>query len=336
MAKCVRCGANGLTLKVDFDGLCQTCHEHKKAEAAEETARLQAFYDEYKIIPDAESHTKSILGDAYDKADRIVREADEYARSTRLAAETEASEIMRKAEEGKSAAEYVSAVTIAELNEKLSALLKDAAGDFHFRSRTVMSANYAKERKEQSELHRSVEMNQLTPSAFRKMARKQGFVAFDLETTGLSPKRDRIIEIGAIRYQEGEAKESFHTLINPGKHIPESASEINHIYDDMVADAPAIEEALPAFVSFISGMPVVAHNAGFDVSFIETALVKADLTASIDYADSLQMARKAYPDLPNHKLGTVAEYIGFRNTDQHRALGDCEALGAIVLACMEE
>lgn len=355
MAKCGRCGANGLTLKVDFDGLCATCHNQVKAETAEQISRLTDFFERYKAIPDAEQETARILEAARSDAEALIAQANErvdemkkeaetaiaqaneYADVTRREAEVAAETIRQKAVEFQNAAEYTSTVVIAELNEKLSRLLKDAANDFHFRARSTIAAQCVKDRKASDrELTRDAVMtNALTPSAFRKMAKQKGFVAFDLETTGLSPRRDKIIEIGAIKYEGGVEIERFHTLVNPGIHIPDEASNVNHITDDMVADAPEINDVLPGFLEFIGEFPLVAHNADFDVSFVENALKKAKYSLTITYGDSLQMCRKAFSELPNHKLGTVAMFCGVPMNNQHRAIGDCEALGHIVNGLIE-
>ena len=94
------------------------------------------------------------------------------------------------------------------------------------------------------------------------------YVVFDLETTGINPERDSIIEISALKVKDHRVVEEFSTLVNPGRHIPAGATAVNGITDDMVADAPLIEEVLPQFLEFCQGCVPVAHNAGFDMSFI--------------------------------------------------------------------
>ncbi len=170
----------------------------------------------------------------------------------------------------------------------------------------------------------------LAPAAFKKKALRKGFVAFDFETTGLRAGRDSIIEIGAIIIENGHEVDRFSSFVNPLCHIPDTASKINNIYDYMVSGAPTIQKLLPKFLSFIGDRPLIAHNADFDISFLEAAMNSAKLYANISYGDTLRMARKKWPSLPNHKLGTISDFLGITINNQHRAIGDCEALVKIV------
>lgn len=155
------------------------------------------------------------------------------------------------------------------------------------------------------------------------------YVAFDLETTGLSPQSDAIIEIGAVKVKDGEIVETFSTFVHPGRHIPEAATAVNHITDDMVSGAPGIALALPLFQAFVGNLPCVAHNCGFDSGF----LAASGMDPLPSFADSLQMARRLFPGLPNKKLATVCEAIGYEIGQAHRALDDAKAVRAIVQAC---
>lgn len=164
---------------------------------------------------------------------------------------------------------------------------------------------------------------------------RDSFVAVDLETTGLSPYRDRIVEIGAIKVIEGEIERSFASLVNPGVSIPSRVIKIHGITNEMVRDAPKIEEVLPSFLEFIYDYPLVAHNAGFDIGFLKRSALSIDRTIENEVVDTLQICRRLFPELGNHKLSTVAEYLSVEGEDMHRALNDCFYVANIYLCCSE-
>ena len=162
-------------------------------------------------------------------------------------------------------------------------------------------------------------------------------IAFDLETTGLSAAIDRITEIGAVRIVGGELKDEFCTFVNPEKHIPERVTELTGIDDAMVADAPCEEEALRAFYSFCGNSKfLVAHNAGFDTSFLKAANKRLGWEFTYEYADTMAMARSMYPDLKNHKLDTLGNYLKLAPFNHHRACDDARELALILVRMMEE
>ena len=162
-------------------------------------------------------------------------------------------------------------------------------------------------------------------------------IAFDLETTGLSAAIDRITEIGAVRIVGGELKDEFCTFVNPKKHIPERVTELTGIDDSMVADAPSEEEALRAFYEFCgSAKFLVAHNAGFDTSFLKAANKRLGWDFTYEYADTVAMARSMYPDLKNHKLDTVGSYLKLAPFNHHRACDDARELALILVRMTEE
>ena len=162
------------------------------------------------------------------------------------------------------------------------------------------------------------------------------YIAFDFETTGLSPISDRIIEIGAVKVVNGAIVGEYSQLVNPGFHIPESVTIINHISDSMVSGMPSIQQVLPDFLSFIGELPCVAHNASFDCSFLLAAGERCGLDISNSFADTLKAAKVFFPYLPNKKLATVCEAIGYQIGQAHRALDDAKAVHAIVQACAEK
>ena len=151
------------------------------------------------------------------------------------------------------------------------------------------------------------------------------YVVFDLETTGISPYRDQVVEISAVKVVGGVPTDEFTTLVNPGMHIPAQASAVNGITDDMVADAPAFDYALKAFMEFVGDMVLVGHNIhSFDMKFICRDSEKFfGQTVGNDYIDTLWMARKCLPGLPHHTLTDLAMYYEISTQGAHRALNDC-------------
>lgn len=160
------------------------------------------------------------------------------------------------------------------------------------------------------------------------------YAVFDLETTGIRPGADEIIEISAIRVREHQVVDKFSMLVNPRMHIPATASRVNHITDDMVKDAPDLSEALGEFLEFIGGDILVGHNIhSFDLNFINHAAMRIyDAEIENDYIDTLYMARQCLPELSHHKLSDVAAYFRISTAGAHRALNDC----AINQKCYEE
>lgn len=159
------------------------------------------------------------------------------------------------------------------------------------------------------------------------------YVAFDLETSGLSPETAEIVEIGAVRVWRGHILATFSQLVKPAYPIPPEATSVNHITNDMVSGAPSIREVLPRFLDFIGFLPLVAHNADFDMSFLSQAIHDTHTrTHKLRYADSLSMARQALYDMPSHKLGTLAEKLGIVVSQAHRAESDAQTVAQLVEA----
>ncbi|HBT65273.1 MAG TPA: PolC-type DNA polymerase III [Ruminococcaceae bacterium] len=156
------------------------------------------------------------------------------------------------------------------------------------------------------------------------------FVVFDIETTGLSVQNERITEIGAVKFKNGEVIDCFNTFVNPGKSISEKITQLTGINDDMVKDAPDEQQALELFYAFCGETEVlVAHNAPFDTSFIKAAAKRCKLPYSFTSLDTVPICRALFPDLKNHKLDTVARYVGYKDFNHHRALDDAKALCAV-------
>ena len=162
------------------------------------------------------------------------------------------------------------------------------------------------------------------------------FIAFDLETTGLSPQKDRIIEIGAVRFENKKATQSFGTLIDPQISIPYAASAVNGITNEMVKNKPIIETVLVDFALFCGDLPLVAHNASFDFKFLEHNIVKYQtLAPKGPVFDSLGLARALYKGLLNYKLGTLVRYFGFPSGTFHRAEEDSAYCGMLFVEILQ-
>lgn len=159
----------------------------------------------------------------------------------------------------------------------------------------------------------------------RLMAYVPDYVVFDLETTGVNVKSDAIIEISAVKVKAGQVEDTFSTLVNPQRPIPAAASSVNHITDEMVADAPDIGTVLPAFLAFAQGMVLVGHNIHmFDMQFLNRESVAFDgKPLENDYIDILYVARNCLPGLPRHRLVDLAAYFQIGTKGAHRALQDC-------------
>ena len=157
------------------------------------------------------------------------------------------------------------------------------------------------------------------------------FVAFDLETTGTLAGVDQIVEIGAVLFDEiGEPEAVFTTLIDPGISIPEAASRVNGITDDMLKGQPKITDVLDHFATFCGDLPMVAHNAPFDTQFLVADIRKHESAAPRGVIlDSCAMARKAYPGLANYKLGTLVQHLGIDGKGFHRAEADANFCGQL-------
>ncbi len=155
------------------------------------------------------------------------------------------------------------------------------------------------------------------------------FVVFDLETTGFSPISDRIIEIGAVKVEQGRITERFSSFVNPKIPIPFKITQLTSINDSMVMDAPDIEAVLPQFLDFVGDAVLVAHNAGFDVSFIEQNMRYQDMTPDLTSVDTVAMARILMPTLAKFKLNVVAKALNISLENHHRAVDDAGATAEI-------
>ena len=158
---------------------------------------------------------------------------------------------------------------------------------------------------------------------------RDSYVVFDIETTGFSPVKNRIIEIGAVKVVEGKIVDRFSTFVNPRVPIPFRIEQLTSINDEMVMDAPGIEEVLPEFLKFCEGTIFVAHNANFDMSFIMENAAQLNIELHPTYVDTVGIARVLLPHQAKHTLDAVAKTMGVSLENHHRAVDDAEATAEI-------
>ena len=148
------------------------------------------------------------------------------------------------------------------------------------------------------------------------------FVAFDIETTGLNAMNDRMTEIGAVIFSDGEIKEEFNTFVNPQRHIPPDITQLTGIRDSDVADAPLEKEAMEMFLKFAGNRPLIAHNAHFDVGFMAAASNRCGLRFSPVFLDTLALSQALLPELKRFKLDIVSNHLNLPQFNHHRASDD--------------
>ena len=150
------------------------------------------------------------------------------------------------------------------------------------------------------------------------------YCVFDLETTGFSFRTEKITEIGIMKIRNGEIIDTFETFVNPEKPIPPKVQEVTHITDDMVKDAPKIEEVLPKVMEFFGDSVLVAHNADFDTGFLRYNCQQLGYKFENTYLDTLALAKNLFPNYKKYKLGVIAENLGIEVLVAHRALDDVD------------
>jgi DNA polymerase-3 subunit epsilon len=194
------------------------------------------------------------------------------------------------------------------------------------------------------------------------------FVVFDLETTGLDPKKDKIVEIGAVKFDQHGIAARFSVLINPGIPMPFAASKVNHITDEMLKGKPLIKDALPDFIRFIGDAVLIAHNSQFDSSFVneslavlykaakknddssQPSLLDDDIEMNQDktewiapfssmpnrIVDTIPLAKEAFPGRYKYNLQDLSRDLGILAIDAHRAEDDARVCMEIFLKCLEQ
>ena len=151
------------------------------------------------------------------------------------------------------------------------------------------------------------------------------YVAVDLETTGLDPKTDKIIEIGAVKVKDGMVTAEFSTLVNPRRLLETRITELTGIKDEMLRDAPDIQAVMKNMVDFCQGLPVLGHHIMFDYSFLKKAAVNEGLSFEKAGIDTLTLCRKFMPEEEKKNLAAACKYYGVEMKEAHRALSDAYA-----------
>ena len=163
-------------------------------------------------------------------------------------------------------------------------------------------------------------------------------IVLDFETTGLSPDQgDRAIEIGAVRIENGVITDRFQQLMNPGRRVNSFIEDYTGITNAMLRDAPTCREAMTEFSEFIEDFDLVAHNASFDRRFLEAELTQIRRGYGGEFACSMLVSRRIYPEAPGHKLGTLVEYMSLPSTGTfHRALADAQMTAHLWLRMLDD
>lgn len=180
---------------------------------------------------------------------------------------------------------------------------------------------------------------QIDYNAIENLTKK--YIAFDVETTGLDSKSDKIIELGAVLFENGVVTKQYSTLINIETKIPSSATAVNHITNDMLKNAPKEKEVYSNLTEFLGDAlngqtALCAHNAKFDMDFLSETLMKFGYNGTIYYVDTLSLSRNLIKGLENYKQPTVASHFGLTNKKEHRALTDAEICGQILWNLLEK
>lgn len=163
------------------------------------------------------------------------------------------------------------------------------------------------------------------------------YVIFDVETTGLSVTNNKIIELAGVKMREGKEIDRFSTFIDPHERIPYNIQQLTNITDDLVRGAPDIEEMLPKFIDFVGDAVLVAHNARFDIGFLQANCKRMGLPeVTSPVIDTLELARLLFPSMKNHRLNTLADKFKVSLENHHRAIDDSIALGFILYHLLKE
>ena len=152
------------------------------------------------------------------------------------------------------------------------------------------------------------------------------YVALDVETTGLSARNEKIIEIGLVRVRNGVEVECYSTLIHPGREVSAHITQLTGITNKMLSTAPSIEDVLEDVLAFIGNDVIVGHNVNFDIGFMQAACMEVlNVGFTNDFADTMRFSRRYFQELPNHRLGTLVCSFCVEQDQAHRALADAQA-----------
>ncbi|MBU5441804.1 PolC-type DNA polymerase III [Paenibacillus sp. MSJ-34] len=163
------------------------------------------------------------------------------------------------------------------------------------------------------------------------------YIVFDIETTGLSVVNNKIIEIAGVKMSEGKEIDRFAKFVNPHERIPYNIQQLTNITDEMVKDAPELEPVMREFVEFVGDSVLVAHNARFDIGFIQAACKQIGLPELTNpVLDTLELARLLHPSMKNHRLNTLADKYKVSLENHHRAIDDSIALGGVMFGLLQD
>ncbi len=163
------------------------------------------------------------------------------------------------------------------------------------------------------------------------------FIAFDLETTGTVAGIDSIVEIGAVKFVGGKVDEIYSTLVDPCRSIPEEATKVNKITNEMVSGMPLVETLLAPFAQFCGDLPLVAHNSAFDYQFLLSDYKKYEISGPKGKVyDTYALGKVAFPGLLNYKLSTVAQHLNIPLGTLHRAHEDATYCGRVFLKILKQ
>ena len=166
------------------------------------------------------------------------------------------------------------------------------------------------------------------------------FTAFDTETTGLSSKYEKIIEIGAVKFDKNGIIDTYSVLINPEKVISSNITSITGITNQMVSDCKTFSEITPSFLNFINETKLVAHNAKFDIGFVNAELEKTPYNnlrkSQCNAVDTVNVAQKVFPALPCYKLQELAKHFNIKVDAAHRAYDDARVCMELFVICMKQ
>lgn len=388
MGKCIVCGKKSLFLKVDIGGRCQECaeriaEEEKKEfefyytnllrsfEYVQETIEFNNLMSALEVIPKIKDKVEvcetlklEIYNPKYEerfarKLEDNISYRDDFNRRHGIGRLEEwgisvfAEPITKKYSIDKIREELGKVIDSCKMQWiRIIERVQDSA-EFQrwiddIPSVEVKLSDKKFDKKMVSELDDLIKYTNITPkTSFDKIG---SFVVVDTETTGLSSVEDNLIEVAAIRFEDWSPVEKFHTLINPGKHIPDKVSAINNITDDMVADAPNFSQVIESLSVFIGKSNVVGHNLPFDLKFLyrngydftiekrryydtceisKKILKKPKMKWDKEYEEYIINDNYDY-DVENYKLTTLCDYYRVRdNLFAHRALSDALATGLI-------
>lgn len=342
MATCVKCGKSGFTLKLDRYSLCAFCQRVTREELEERALSAEWRIDDLTALLQSANETiqakDAKIAEFYGRAKEIEREIAELeAKKAAVEAEFEASKTALEAElEAKKAAtEADCEAVVKKTNAELAKLFLSASNRFDKYAGSLPEPKVLTEKKPSAAKKKEPAVKR---SKFQLVSPKSffagcytGYIALDLETTGSDSKKDRIIEIGAIKVRRYRSPETFSTYINPGIPIDPAATAVNGITDAMVAGAPSEGDAIGRLVDFIGNIPyIAAHNAPFDTDFLVEACLRCGEYLHCLTFDTLSFCRSAFPGLENYELETIAKKFGMRNPNPNRTLGDADTLAQLI------